>query len=266
MALISKNFTFASGAIIVASQHNSNFDQLFNLVNGTLDTTNISASAGILDTQLATISTAGKVSGTAITSGDIAIASTSTTTTALTITASSLTSGTVASLFSNSADTSVRNLFSITNNNALATGTSLISMTQKSTNTMFSATASCTTGSVFNIQADSLTTGNAGYFASNSASTGSRNLFAILNQNALATSTYALYIEQDSTNPALYINYAGTPSDTLSAIRLDGCTVNNGSATVTISNVAPAGVGTATISKWLPINIGGTMYYVPLWT
>lgn len=40
----------------------------------------------------------------------------------------------------------------------------------------------------------------------------------------------------------------------------------NGSATVTISNVAPAGVGTATISAWLPITLNGTVYYIPLWT
>jgi len=40
----------------------------------------------------------------------------------------------------------------------------------------------------------------------------------------------------------------------------------NATENVTISNVAPAGVGTATISKWLPIDIGGTTYYIPLWT
>jgi len=40
----------------------------------------------------------------------------------------------------------------------------------------------------------------------------------------------------------------------------------NGSANVTISNVAPALVGTATISKWLPINVGGTTYFIPMWT
>jgi len=40
----------------------------------------------------------------------------------------------------------------------------------------------------------------------------------------------------------------------------------NGSATVTISNVAPAGVGTATISQWLKVDVGGTTYYIPMWT
>lgn len=43
--------------------------------------------------------------------------------------------------------------------------------------------------------------------------------------------------------------------------------VANGSANVTISNVAPAGVGTATISKWLQFTgSDGVVYYIPVWT
>ena len=41
---------------------------------------------------------------------------------------------------------------------------------------------------------------------------------------------------------------------------------NNGSQTITISNVGPAGIGTATIGKWLKIYVNGTLYYVPMWT
>ena len=41
----------------------------------------------------------------------------------------------------------------------------------------------------------------------------------------------------------------------------------NGTNTVTISNVAPSGVGTATISKWLTVkDNAGTVYYIPAWT
>ena len=41
----------------------------------------------------------------------------------------------------------------------------------------------------------------------------------------------------------------------------------NGSANVTISNVAPAGVGTATISKWLTVeDDSGNIFYIPAWT
>lgn len=43
--------------------------------------------------------------------------------------------------------------------------------------------------------------------------------------------------------------------------------VANGTANVTISNVAPAGVGTATISKWLQFTgSDGVIYYIPVWT
>jgi len=41
----------------------------------------------------------------------------------------------------------------------------------------------------------------------------------------------------------------------------------NGIANVTISNVAPAGVGTATISKWLKFtDSAGVVCYIPVWT
>ena len=43
--------------------------------------------------------------------------------------------------------------------------------------------------------------------------------------------------------------------------------VANGTANITISNVAPAGVGTATISKWLQFTgSDGVIYYIPVWT
>ena len=89
MALISVPNTFSAGAVIVASQHNSNFSTIYSDYNGFIDNTNISASASIaytklnlassiinadvaagaaiVDTKLAQITTASKVSGTAIT-------------------------------------------------------------------------------------------------------------------------------------------------------------------------------------------------------
>lgn len=68
MPTISKPFTFSAGAVIIASQHNSDFDTVYNLVNGTLDGTNLASNAAIADTQLNAITTAGKVSGAAMTS------------------------------------------------------------------------------------------------------------------------------------------------------------------------------------------------------
>ena len=61
MGLVTKTYTFSAGATIVASEHNTNFDTLFNLVNGNIDVNNLDASAGITNAQLASqgVSTAG---------------------------------------------------------------------------------------------------------------------------------------------------------------------------------------------------------------
>ncbi len=87
MSLISIPNTFSAGAVIVASQHNSNFSTIANVINGGLDNNNLTGSAGITyanltltgqivnadlagsiaDTKLSQITTASKVSGTAIT-------------------------------------------------------------------------------------------------------------------------------------------------------------------------------------------------------
>ena len=61
----------------------------------------------------------------------------------------------------------------------------------------------------------------------------------------------------------------------VNGVQLDGTVTFNDSAqwtanasgTVTISNVAPSGVGTATISKWLTVtDDSGTVMYIPAWT
>tara|TARA_Y100000310_G_C20644034_1_gene795580 strand:+ start:280 stop:489 length:210 start_codon:yes stop_codon:yes gene_type:complete len=49
-------------------------------------------------------------------------------------------------------------------------------------------------------------------------------------------------------------------------IRVVDALTANATANVTISNVAPAAVGTATISAWLEVDVGGTAYYIPCWT
>lgn len=47
---------------------------------------------------------------------------------------------------------------------------------------------------------------------------------------------------------------------------VDAASVANATANVSITNVAPAAVGTATISKWLEVYDNGTAYYIPMWT
>ena len=40
----------------------------------------------------------------------------------------------------------------------------------------------------------------------------------------------------------------------------------NGTNNISITNVAPSGVGTPTIAGWLCIHVAGSLYYIPAWT
>lgn len=71
MSIIIKPNTFTVGAVIVASEHNSNFDTLYSDYNGNIDNNNIKASAGIVDTKLAQITTASKVDASTALTGTI---------------------------------------------------------------------------------------------------------------------------------------------------------------------------------------------------
>jgi hypothetical protein len=68
MPIISKPFSFQDGQVAEAPQVNADLDTLYNLVNGGLDNTNLASNAAIADSQLSQITTAGKVSGTTLTS------------------------------------------------------------------------------------------------------------------------------------------------------------------------------------------------------
>lgn len=68
MSIISKPNTFSAGASIIASEHNSNFDTIYNDFNGNITNANCASGMALVDTKLAQITTAGKVSGAAITS------------------------------------------------------------------------------------------------------------------------------------------------------------------------------------------------------
>ena len=64
----------------------------------------------------------------------------------------------------------------------------------------------------------------------------------------------------------LVINSSEVGSGTIKLNSANNWTAN-GTNAVTISNVAPSGVGTATISKWLTVkDDSGTVYYIPVWT
>lgn len=65
MGLVTKNHTFSAGAVIIASEHNDNFDTLFNLINGNIDDANIKTGAAISAAKLnlATIAQAVNITG-----------------------------------------------------------------------------------------------------------------------------------------------------------------------------------------------------------
>jgi len=52
MALVSKPYTFSSGATIIAAEHNANFDTLYNDYNGNITNPNVSNSAAIEEHKL----------------------------------------------------------------------------------------------------------------------------------------------------------------------------------------------------------------------
>src|SRR3990167_5721731 len=52
MASITKPNTFTAGTIIVASEHNANFDTIYNDYNGNITNANVSSSAGIANSKL----------------------------------------------------------------------------------------------------------------------------------------------------------------------------------------------------------------------
>jgi len=76
MGLITKNFSFAAGATIIASEHNDNFDTIYNLVNGQLSNVNIASDAAIANSKLnlAAITQAITFSGATTFSSDITFA------------------------------------------------------------------------------------------------------------------------------------------------------------------------------------------------
>lgn len=83
MSTISKPNTFSAGATIIASQHNDNFDTIYNDYNGSISNVNLASNAAIVDTKLASITTSQKVNVSALVissqaQGDILYASSAT--------------------------------------------------------------------------------------------------------------------------------------------------------------------------------------------
>ena len=77
MATITKPFTFAAGAIVIASEHNSNFDTIYSDYNGNITNANIASAAAIALSKLATLTASRAVVSSA--GGEITVATTTAT-------------------------------------------------------------------------------------------------------------------------------------------------------------------------------------------
>lgn len=66
MGLIAVPNTFSAGELIIAAEHNQNFTTIYSEFNGNISNANISDTAAIVDTKLATIATLAKVNVTAL--------------------------------------------------------------------------------------------------------------------------------------------------------------------------------------------------------
>lgn len=140
--------------------------------------------------------------------------------TVLDLSANLLTTGKIVDAFSNSTDGSERKLVSVTNFSPAAVGAICVKIQQASSADAVQIVAlgdgravniesSAYASSAIKIKADNLQTGSAVDIVSDSASTASRGLVSIFNNNVLSTSTTCLFLQQSSNSTALYINATG---------------------------------------------------------
>ncbi len=147
-----------------------------------------------------------------------------TTQTELNVTANSLTTGSLASFNSTSADTATRTLFTISSSSTANSGSTLLSLTQNGgASTGIGLTYGGKTGTGISATGNSLTTGTLASFTSTAASTATRILMQITNDDSGAVGTTALKIQQDAdaraidvTNGLVHLGSAGLllPSST----------------------------------------------------
>jgi len=186
------------------------------------------------------------------------IASDATTSDVIEAIADSLTTGRILDLKSNSSDTGSRQVARIHNDNASATGAIVLSLIQDSSATALlvdqngagtgilidqdgngialSIDTESTTADAISIAADALTSGKGLNVTSNSASTSTRSLVRLLNNNALASGTTVLTIEQDADKDAVLIDQDGngiclnivTVATTADAINISGNSITTG--------------------------------------
>ena len=140
--------------------------------------------------------------------GSNALDSTANTADVFTITASSLTDGDAFRVVSNASGTQTRNLVELINDNALATGTTVLRIQQDANiRALHIDSPANTNQNIFEISsANSLTGGSIAIFNSNSSTTNGRSLVQIINEHASANGTTCLSMRQDAAQRVLFLD------------------------------------------------------------
>jgi hypothetical protein len=195
---------------------------------------------------------------------------------------SALTTGYVDYFYSDSADTSVRSVVKILNDNASSSYANALEVEQDSAASAILVdmdgngsaieiiSVSTTVGShlyfnspvvtsanVINVSnANSFTSGRAMNISTNSSDTGARNLINIVNDNSLATGALPLFIQQDAAKEAI-----GLQLGTVDAGYIDFKGTADADSTSAISTLTTTG----TIQGHIQIEINGVKRWIPFY-
>ena len=115
------------------------------------------------------------------------------------VSGNNLTTGGLASFDSDSSDTSTRNVFEIINDNAAADSATALYIQQDGDEDALNIVAGgVSADDVMTVTGNSLTSGGLALFYSNSSSGTARNLVEVINNNSTASSTNALYLQNNA--------------------------------------------------------------------
>lgn len=148
---------------------------------------------------------------------------------------SALTTASLLRAYSNSADTSVRSLIHIINDNSSSTNTVALDIQQDGNSRGIRLAADgITTGIGLDVYGSGLTSGTLASFYSDGSSTSARNLVQIINDNVLATGTTSLYIRNDTNNQSLNISGVGVTSSKV--VNIEANSISSGQILRVYSN------------------------------
>lgn len=187
------------------------------------------ANTGSVNTTVLRLEQAGVGSPALDVQGRQVVNSADTTGDALRISASSLTTGHGLLVDSTSADLGTRKLVEVLNSSVLATGTTALHVENLAPARALRAISAATTTQVVDVQADSLSTGNALRILSSSVDVSARSMVKVEQNSAVATGAILLELAQSGPAGALSIPNAATTT---------GAVISATSSTLTTGSLA----------------------------